>query len=94
MLVEIQAEHEQAGLQVIGIALDDVQRAREFAEKLGITYPVLVGAADVMATSYAYGNSTGMLPYTVLVDNQGVIRWQFLGEIKRDELAALLEQVL
>ena len=88
----------QAGLQVIGNCT--AERCTSYKwnfhrQQLGIPDGhVLVGAADVMATSYAYGNSTGMLPYTVLVDNQGVIRWQFLGEIKRDELAALLEQVL
>lgn len=90
MLMELQEEYEEAGLQVIGIALDDVQSVREFVQKLGITYPILVGEADVMGANLAYGNVTGMLPYSVLVDRDGIIRWQYLGEIKREEFSKIL----
>ena len=94
MLNELQAEYGTAGLQVIGIALDDVQNVRVFAEKLGISYPILVGAIDVMETNRAYGNITGMLPFSVLVDREGVIRWQFAGEIQRDTIATMLKEYL
>lgn len=94
MLMELQSNYTDEGLQVIGIALDDVQGVRDFADKLGITYPVLVGAADVMETNAAYGNVTGMLPYSVLVDKEGLIRWQHLGEIKHDEVVELLVKLL
>ena len=67
MLNEIQAELGPAGLSIVGIALDDVARAREYAAQLGIDYTILVGAGDVMATGLAYGNTSGVLPYTVLV---------------------------
>jgi len=94
MLNELQAEYGTAGLQVIGIALDDVQNVRDFAEKLGISYPILVGATDVMETNRAYGNVTGMLPFSVLVDKDGVIQWQFAGEIQLDNISSLLDELL
>jgi peroxiredoxin len=94
MLNELQIEYGEAGLQIIGIALDDVQSVRDFAEKLGITYTILVGEADVMNTNRAYGNVTGMLPFSVLVDKEGVIRWQFAGEIQRDDVSNLLNDLL
>jgi thiol-disulfide isomerase/thioredoxin len=90
MLNEVYRSLAPRGLDVVGIALDDVARAREFAERLGIDYTILVGAGDVMATGLAYGNQAGLLPYTVLIDRDGVVRWTFLGELKRN---ALLEQV-
>lgn len=90
MLNEVYRSLAPQGLEVVGIALDDVARAREFAERLGIDYTILVGAGDVMATGLAYGNQAGLLPYTVLIDRDGVVRWTFLGELKRN---ALLEQV-
>jgi len=94
MLNELQAQYGAAGLQVIGIALDDVQSVRDFAEKLGISYPILVGATDVMETNRAYGNVTGMLPFSVLVDKEGVIRWQYAGEVQPDKITTLLKEHL
>jgi peroxiredoxin len=86
MLSELHGEYAGQGLRVLGIALDDVQPARDFVTELGIAYPVLVGMADVMATSRAYGNRAGLLPYSVLIDRDGVVRWSRLGELTRTEL--------
>ena len=94
MLMDLQREHGPEGLQIVGIALDDVQSARNFVEKYGITYPILLGATDVMDTSAAYGNLEGVLPYSVLVDKDGVIRWQHAGEIRPAEISRLLNLYL
>ena len=51
MLMELQREYGEQGFQVLGIALDDVQSVRDFVQQYGINYPILVGAADVMATN-------------------------------------------
>lgn len=94
MLVEIHEAFGSQGFEVVGIALDDVQQARTFAEELGIDYPLLVGGADVMAVSAAYGNQSGLLPYSVLIDRAGLVRWTHLGELKREELEAQLKPLL
>lgn len=94
MLVDLQAEYGPGGLQVVGIALDDVQSVRDFVKKYAISYPILVGEADVMATSAAYGNVEGVLPYSVLVDKDGIIRWQYTGEIQPDDVSKLLGELL
>jgi thiol-disulfide isomerase/thioredoxin len=82
------------GFQVVGIALDDVQQARDFVEEMGIGYPIMVGSTDVMATGRSYGNRAGLLPYSVLVDRQGIIRWTSLGELELSELDARIEELL
>lgn len=94
MLMDLQREYGSEGLQVLGIALDDVQSVRSFVQQYGISYPTLVGAADAMATSAAYGNVEGVLPYSVLVDRDGVIRWQYTGEIRPDDVSRLLSELL
>jgi hypothetical protein len=53
-----------------------------------------VGAADAMATSAAYGNVQGVLPYSVLVDKTGIVRWQYTGEIRPDDVSKLLSELL
>lgn len=94
MLMDLQREYGDAGLQIVGIALDEAQSVRDFVQRYGISYTVLVGAADAMDTSAAYGNVEGVLPYSVLVDKSGVIRWQYTGEIRHDDVSKLLSEML
>jgi len=77
-------------LTVLGIAVDEPGPVVEFVDSLGIQYPILVGSSDVVATQRAWGNSAGALPYTVLVDRTGVIRWRHLGEVTAEQLEPVL----
>lgn len=94
MLDALHEELADDGLAIVGIALDDVARARAFADGLGIDYTILVGAGDVLAAGAAWGNRAGLLPYTVLVDRQGVVRWTHLGELEREPLRTRVEALL
>jgi thiol-disulfide isomerase/thioredoxin len=94
MLMDLQRKHGPGGLQIVGIALDDQQKVKSFVETYGISYPILVGEADVFETSAAYGNTEGVLPYSVLIDNEGIIRWKYAGIIKHDKIADLLSDLL
>lgn len=90
MLSELRSKEQGTGLEVVGIALDDADRARKFAKELSIAYPILVGKADVVLTGRRYGNSTGLLPFSVLIDADGIIRWTHLGTLEKE---VLLKQV-
>lgn len=89
-ILQAASEAHAGQLAVVGIAIDEPGPVREFVEDLGITYPILIGATDVIATQRAWGNRSGALPYTVLVDAEGIIRWQHLGEVTADELDDIL----
>jgi len=94
MLSQLQQAFADQGVKIVGIALDEPERAREFAEGLGISYPILVGQTDVVITGRQYGNTTGMLPFSVLIDANGIIRWARIGVLKRDELEAHFRALL
>ncbi len=94
MLMELHSEYAARGFQVVGIALDEVRQVNRFIKEINISYPILVGEVDVMATSAAYGNVAGVLPYSVLVDKSGIIRWQHAGEVDRDEISRLIDSLL
>ena len=94
MLLDVHHAYRDQGLQVVGIALDEVQQARDFAAELGIDYPILVGSVDVMAVVRLYGNVSGVLPYSVLIDREGIVRWAHLGELKKEELTQRIEGLL
>jgi peroxiredoxin len=90
MLSRLQERHAAQGLQVVGIALDDPGRAAGFAAGLDLAYPVLVGDTDVVMTGQRYGNRSGMLPFTVLVDARGIVRRAWLGALDEAEVEAQL----
>lgn len=94
MLMDLQRQFGSTGLQVIGIALDDVQSVKSFVATYGISYPVLVGSEDVFATSAAYGNEEGVLPYSVLIDEKGIVRWQYAGIIQQEKITNLISELL
>lgn len=96
MLSKLQQKGADSDLQVIGIAIDDPARAADFARDMALAYPVLLGEADVVITGKRYGNNSGMLPFSVLIDRQGVVRWTQLGaldfEVLRREINKLTGQ--
>jgi len=94
MLMDLQRQYGSDGLQIVGIALDDAQSASSFVQTFGITYPILLGLEDVFATSAAYGNEEGVLPYSVLVDKSGIVRWQHAGIIHEEKITSLLGDLL
>jgi len=84
----LQAAHERFGdqLVVLGVAMDEAEPVADFVQSLGITYPIWVGQTDVSQAQRRWGNPSGALPYTVLVDEAGIIRWQHLGEVSEQQL--------
>jgi peroxiredoxin len=91
MLSRLQQEVAGQGVKIVGIALDDENRASEFAVNMAISYPILVGQADVVITGRQYGNNTGMLPFSVLIDSNGIIQWTHLGPLTREELVEQIQ---
>lgn len=95
-LLQSLAERYPDRLNVVGVAIDDPGAAGAFVERLGITYPILIGTSDVRKTQRRFGNPDGMLPYSVVVDAGGIIRWRHLGELDEamldDALGPLLER--
>ncbi len=93
MLAEMQAQQQGQGLRVVGIALDDPERARAFVAEMDLDYTLLYGEVEPLLTARRYGNDSGMLPYTVLVDRAGIVRWTHLGALVRAELEAKLQEL-
>ena len=93
MLSKLQDDWSDSGLNIVGIALDDAERAAAFAADMNLSYPVLLGATDVVVTGRRYGNRSGMLPFSVLVDSQGIIRWSYMGVLKRAQLEQALADI-
>ncbi len=93
-LVEAQSLYAGRGLQILGPALDEAAAIKPMVVRFRINYPVM---ADFMAADSAMqqlGNNKGALPYSVLVDPNGLIQAVQLGGMQRADLHALLERHL
>ena len=94
MLARLKKNYDSRGLQIVGIALDEPHKVREFVSELAINYPILVGSAETILASRQYGNGAGMLPYSVLVGTDGIIRWAHLGALDKDEVESQIKNLL
>jgi thiol-disulfide isomerase/thioredoxin len=92
--IRLQERYGDAGLQVIGIAIDQVDLVRDFATAMGVNYPLLVGELGATEVTQAWGNRYGTLPYSVLVDRDGRIAATKLGELTEAEAETLLHDLL
>lgn len=94
VLIAAQTRYEKAGLQVLGVAMDDPDAVRTLTKEKGFNYPTLVGDEAVQTIMEQYGNTLGALPYTVLVAPDGVIRYVELGGIDAAKVDALVHRFL
>lgn len=93
-LIALQEDYKDRGLQIVGIAIDELGATQEFANKAGINYPTLTGEAEAIQVALSYGNTSGALPYTVIVDRNNRIAFTQPGQVHRDEIENLLRRLL
>ncbi|MDQ2701211.1 MAG: TlpA family protein disulfide reductase [Pseudomonadota bacterium] len=77
-----------AGVQVVGIALDDAANVREFLQKVPVSYPILIEAAGPADAGVQLGNPKGVLPYSILVSADGRLLKQRIGPFVHGEIDA------
>lgn len=73
-LIRYQSRFGKNGLQVIGIGLDEPKKLGNVARTLGIDYPVLaISPERHFEILKQWGNSYGILPFTVIIDRDGSV---------------------
>lgn len=89
--------HEQLsgkGVQFVGVALDDPSRVNAFLRETPVSYPVLVASPEQLHLSIPLGNSAQGLPFSLIVDANGVQVASKLGQWKETDLEAELQRLL
>lgn len=76
------------GVQVIGIALDEMSEVLRFLDERPVSFPIRVEAAGPNDSSMLLGNARGILPYSVLIDTQGRLQKTRLGAFRQGEVEA------
>lgn len=88
--IKLQSQYGSNGLQVVGIALDQPDKVRSFAQQNGMNYPVLMGNDQIAAL---YGGIEG-IPTTFIVDKNGDIVNRFVGFRPREDFEAEINKLL
>jgi peroxiredoxin len=86
--------HAADGFTIVAVAVDEIDETRDFVFTFGIEFPVLIGQEDAIAVGREYGNRIGALPYSVVIDRQGMVRKTHRGEVTENDLDAWLESYL
>lgn len=90
LLMAAREKYASAGVEIVGIAIDNASKVRDFSSSFNISYPILLAAADGLDLMRKLGNSAGGLPYTVIADRRGNIVHRKLGAFHRDDLDTVL----
>lgn len=91
--IELQEAYGEQGLQIVGVAVDDEQAVRAFADGMDFNYPILPGDTDAIELSRRYGNQQGVLPYTVFINRQGEISHVIQGALSRARAEKILSEL-
>lgn len=92
--IALQKELGHAGLQFIGIAIEEKEPVAEYLTFIGINYPMLIAGDAGIALSSQFGNRIGAVPFTVVVDRTGNIVHRHPGEITRNQLLEVVTPLL
>jgi thiol-disulfide isomerase/thioredoxin len=93
-LTRVQTRFGANGVQIVGIAVDSVDKARQAATELGVNYPILVAGLETIDLTRRLGNQAGALPFTLVLDRNGTLVASHLGILSEDQLARLVAPLL
>ena len=80
-LSAMQAQYSQKGIKFVGIGIDSAENIQGFLHKVNVTYPIYVAGFGGADLARAFGNGAGGLPFTVVIDAKGQVKYTKLGRV-------------
>jgi thiol-disulfide isomerase/thioredoxin len=88
---QVRQSYDSQGVEFIGLAIDQAHAVSDFAAQFKITYPLLIAGSAGTELSKRLGNQAGGLPYTVILDASGHVRYRHAGRLKPGHLREMIE---
>jgi peroxiredoxin len=93
-LIDFQKQYSANGVQVIGVAVDNLEQVKSFIADHGINFPVMIGSDDAIALAQQMGNRIAVLPYTAIFDKNGKTLYAQPGTITKELLKTTIKPLL
>jgi thiol-disulfide isomerase/thioredoxin len=94
LLIALRQKYRANRVEIVGIGIDHVDKMQQFAKDFNIPYPLLVGQPGGIELMSELGNQAGALPFTVVRDSAGAIRFRHLGRLRPGDLEPVLGAIL
>lgn len=88
------AQDKGQDFSIIGVTIDSIENAIPFLDSIGVTYPIVYADTTGMELMAAAGNPQGLLPYSLLLDADGKVLEQKLGQVHEEDIAAWIAQYI
>jgi len=79
-------QNQKNGWQVLGLAIDQPSRVRQFMGQFPVTYKIGLAGLNGTELGKLLGNDVGGLPFTVVLDAQGRLIQRKLGKLSPDDI--------
>ena len=93
LLIDLQTRYGDT-IQVVGIAIDDLDAVQDYARQHDFNYPVLVGQQDAMDLGNEVLTDWIGLPFTAFVDASGAVVRVHVGELHEEQATEFLAELL
>jgi thiol-disulfide isomerase/thioredoxin len=94
VLMKAQIQYASNGVKIVGIALDNADKVRDYAREMRIDYALLIGGMETLGMAKELGNRAGVLPFTVILDRSGRVVHAHAGALTEALLSAILTPLL
>lgn len=81
LLKKLQEAHTDLDLQIIGVAVDELEPVLQYAADMQFNYTILVGQEDAMLAAESFGIEFLALPFTFVVAADGELLATHIGEL-------------
>ena len=92
--MRLQEKYTGRNVQFVGIAMQQAEEVRDFVNTRGINYPILVGEEEVIRVAEDYGDRSGALPYTVIIDREQRIAYIKRGPLPETEAEKVISSLV
>lgn len=95
-LVKLDEAYKSKGkdVAIVGLALDNGDKVRQFVKDYALTYPIFYGGRDAVQLGKTLGNDQGAIPFTVVIGKNGTLVHTFKGDIPNAELEKIIDPLV
>jgi thiol-disulfide isomerase/thioredoxin len=90
----LQDKYRRNSVRFVGISIDSADKVLAFSQKFPVSYPLLIGTADLISLSSQLGNSAQAIPFTLVFDRTQGLAEVRVGPYSEKELSERLQQLL